>query len=360
MGNESMQATCLNNIGAVYFEKAQYEDARTYYQQALQLREKSKVPGDIVNSVLNLAEVSVRMGEYDQAIAQYMRALDLHRSMDDQRGAAIDSYTLGNDVRLPGAFWRRRDLQAGRVQHLPEPERQDHWMADIQGGYGESLILAGRGEEAKTHLNDALILARELKNDGLVAQTLGFQGDAAFYRGDSKSAHALYEQALQAATRSKEPDRILTAKVNLAQGSAAGRISTQQAVASLRQLMQQADEQGVPNISVECQIYMAEAMIRSHDNAHAQQELGRALLRADKIGLKPLSAKAHFLLGTALRDSGNHRSQQQYRKPSDCSTTCATNRAPTNPAALRLQDHVRRSYPRSAASEDLTDPAPPA
>ena len=87
------------------------------------------------------------------------------------------------------------------------------WMAEIQGGYGESLILAGRGEEAKTYLNDALSLARELKNDGLVAQTLGFQGDAAYYRGDSKSARALYEQALQAATRSKEPDRILTAKV---------------------------------------------------------------------------------------------------------------------------------------------------
>ncbi len=48
VGDESMQAICLNNIGAVYFEKAQYEDARTYYQQALQLREKSKVPGDIV------------------------------------------------------------------------------------------------------------------------------------------------------------------------------------------------------------------------------------------------------------------------------------------------------------------------
>ena len=39
-------------------------------------------------------------------------------------------------------------------------------------------------------------------------------------------------------------------------------------------------------------------MIRNHDNAHAQQELERALFRADKIGLKPLSAQAHYLLGT--------------------------------------------------------------
>jgi hypothetical protein len=29
LSNESLQAIYLNNIGAVYFEKAQYEDART-------------------------------------------------------------------------------------------------------------------------------------------------------------------------------------------------------------------------------------------------------------------------------------------------------------------------------------------
>ncbi len=313
IGNEGLQATCLNNIGAVYFEKAQYEDARTYYQQALQLREKSKVPGDIVNSVFNLAEVSVRIGEYDQAIAQYMRALELHRSMDDARGAAIDSYTLGTMFYYQGRFGAAVNSKQDAFTTFQKLKDKTTWMADIQGGYGESLVLAGRGEEAKTPLNDALNLARELKNDGLVAQALGFQGDAAYYRGDSKSAHALYEQALPAATRSKEPDRILTAKVNLVritlqEGQA------QQALASLPKLVQQADEQGVPNVSIECRISMAEAMIRNHDNARAQQELGRALLRADKIGLKPLSAKAHFLLGTALRSSGNQTdAQQEYR-----------------------------------------------
>jgi tetratricopeptide (TPR) repeat protein len=88
----------------------------------------------------------------------------------------------------------------------------------------------------------------------------------------------------------------------------------QQAIPSLRQLMQQADDQSVPNMSVECAIYLAEAMIRNHDNERAQQELARALLRADKIGLKPLSTKAHFLLGAALRASGNQaEAWQQYR-----------------------------------------------
>jgi hypothetical protein len=55
-------------------------------------------------------------------------------------------------------------------------------------------------------------------------------------------------------------------------------------------------------------------MLRNQDNTHAQQELQRALLRADKVGLKPLSAQAHYLLGNALRSSGSQaEAQQHYR-----------------------------------------------
>ena len=311
VGNESLQAACLNNIGSVYFEKAQYEDAHAYYEQALQLREKSNVPGGIVDSVHNLAETAVRMGQYDQAITQYMRALDLSRKMDDIRGAAIESYTLGKVFEYQGRFGAALNARQEAFKTFQNLKDRTYWMAEISGGYGHALVLAGRGDEAKTYLGDALSLARELTNDGLVAQTLGFQGDADYRRGDLKSARPLYEQALGAATRSKEPDRILTAKVDLAE-LALQEGQAQQAISSWRQLAQQADEQGAPNVSVECAIYMADAMIRSHDYAHAQQELGRALLRADKTGLRPLSAKAHFLLGTALRASGKAAEAQQH------------------------------------------------
>jgi serine/threonine protein kinase/tetratricopeptide (TPR) repeat protein len=311
LGDEGMQAICLNNIGAVYFEKAQYEDARAYYQQALQLREKAKVPRDIVESVHNLAETSVRMGQYDLAVSQYMRALDLWRSIDDTRGAAIESYTLGMMFDYQGRFGAAINSKQDALKTFQELKDKTYWMAEIEGGYGDALTLAGRGDEASSYLNDALSLSRELKNQGMESQTLAFQGNVPYFRGDSKSARALYEQALQAATHSKEPDRILTAKVALAKVDAQEG-PPQQAINSFRKLMQDADDQGVPNISVECSIYMAQAMIRNHDNVHAQQELERALVRADKIGLKPLSVKAHYLLGTAFRASGDQLEAQQH------------------------------------------------
>jgi tetratricopeptide (TPR) repeat protein/predicted Ser/Thr protein kinase len=314
IGNESLQAICLNNIGGAYSEKGQHEDALTYFQQALQLREKSKVPQDIVEAVHNLGEASVSMGHYDEAIQQYMRALDLRRSISDNRGAAIESYSLGTLFDYQGRFGAAVNSKQDALKTFRDLKDKTFWMAEMLGGYGEALILAGRGDGAKSSLDDALSLSRELKNDGMVAQTLGFQGDAFFYRGDFKSAHSLYAQALQAATRSKEPDKILIAKASLAKVEVQEK-RAQEAISSLHPLIQQADELGLMYISVECSVFMAEAMIQNHDYPHARQELERVLLRSDKLGQQPLSARAHYLLATIERDSGNNsEAQDNYRQ----------------------------------------------
>jgi len=156
-------------------------------------------------------------------------------------------------------------------------------------------------------------LARDLKNDGLVAQTLTFEGDVFYYSGDANSARPYYENALQSATRSKEPDKVLIAKTCLARAELeVGRAAT--AINTLRSTVKQAEDQGFAYVAVESSVYMADAMLRNRDGFHARQELERALQQGDKLGLKPLSAKAHHLLGVALSTSGNElEAQQHYR-----------------------------------------------
>lgn len=313
IGNESLQATCLNNIGAVYSEKSQYDDALTYFQQVLQLREKSKVPEGVVEAVQNLGQVLSSMGQYDQAISHYMRALELRRSMNDPQGTALVSYALGGLFDYQGRFGAAVNSKGEALKALRDLKDKSFWMPEILGSYGESLILAGRGDEAKGSLDEALSLAREQKNDGLIAQTLAFQGDAFFYQGDFKAAHSLYEQSLQAAERSKDAQKILLAKIGLAEVEVREKRG-RQAIPDLRKLIQQADDLTLKYSSVECSIFMAEAMMQSHDYTHARQELQRALLLADKFGQQPLSAHAHYLLATITRDSGNNtEAQDNYR-----------------------------------------------
>ncbi len=311
IGDEGMQAVCLNNIGSVYFSKGEYQDALTYFQQALQLREKSKVPQEIAETVHNVAETSARMGQYDHAVSQYMRALELRRSTGDARGAAIESYSMGTLFDYQGRFGAAINSKQDALKAFRDLKERTFWAAEILGGYGEALTLAGRGDESQAYLEEALNLSRELKNDGLVAQTLAFQGDTAYYRGDLKSARSYYERAAQAAAQSKEPDKLLIAKTGLAKTDIdAGKHGA--AITSLRSVAKQSEDQGFVFMAVECSIYMGDAMMRNQDGPHARQELDRAILQTEKLGLRPLGAKAHYLLATALRTSGNLAEAQQH------------------------------------------------
>jgi tetratricopeptide (TPR) repeat protein/predicted Ser/Thr protein kinase len=311
--NETMQAISLNNIGGVYLDKGQYEDALTYFHQALQLRENSKVPGDIVEAVHNLGYTSADMGQYDQAISYYLRALELRRSMDDRHGAAIESYSLGTLFNYQGRFGAAINSRQEGLKTFRDIKDKTFWMAKMLDGVAESLILAGRGDEAKGYLDEALSLSRELKNDGMVAETLGVQGDLSFYAGDFNSARASYAQALQAATRSKEPETIVTAKANLAKVQVEEKQALE-GISSLRAVIQQANDLGLKYMAVESSIFLAEAMMQSHDSAHsaqARQELERALLLSDKLGMQPLSARGHYMLATIAREAGNNSDAQE-------------------------------------------------
>ena len=303
-GDETYQAQCLNDIGNVYLTKGQYDDALTYFQQALQLREKLKVPGEIVETVYNLADTDAKLGQYDQALSQYLRALDLHRSAGDKRGAAIDSYGMGSLFGYQGRYGAALNSKEEALKTFRELQDRSVWMAEILSGYGGALAEAGRWDEAQKTLGESLALARDLKSQPLVAQTLNFQGDGAFYRGDFESARTLYGQALEAVSRTKDRNKVLISEIGLAKVAILeGRSAA--AITSLNSLAQEADSLGLKYLSAQCSTYRAEALLANKDYARAQQELESALGKAEKLGLRELLAKNEYLLATALRLTGN-------------------------------------------------------
>jgi len=323
-GDESYQAVCLNNIGNVYLSRGQYDDALTYLQQALQLREKLKVPGDIAETVHNLADTNAKMGQYDLAVSQYLRALDLHRGAGDKRRAASDSYGLGALYGHQGRYGAALNSKEEAVKAFRGLQDHSPTMAEILSGYGGALAEAGRWEEAQKTLNEALSLARELKSQPVIAQTLNFQGDNALYRGDSKLAQALYGQALETASRTKDRDQVLTSKIGLAK-VALGEGRSREAASKLKSLTQEADSLGLQYLSVECSVDLAEALVNAKDYSGARRELEPALTKAEKLGLRTLLAEDHYLLATAFRATGNGtEATSHYRE------------------ALRLLDEMRK------------------
>jgi serine/threonine protein kinase/tetratricopeptide (TPR) repeat protein len=313
VGNLNGQGYVLNNIGNAYFFKADYQNARTYFEQALQVREKLNVPNNIADTLHNLGDTSGKMGQYDLAVEQYLRALDLRRSTGDKRGAALESSSMGILFGYQGRYGAALSSEEDALKTFRELQERGYWLAEILGLYGNALAQVGRSDDAQKSLDEAMNVARELKNQATTAKIQGYQGDNAFYRGEFKAAAALYDEALKTASHASDLDLILVSKLNVAKVAVRqGRF--QSAASLLSKLSEEADSMGLKYVSVECSIYHAEALMNLKSYEPARKELESALSRSDKLGMKALLAESHYLLARDLELAGKTADAPEHYK----------------------------------------------
>jgi len=81
----------LSNIGSAYLEKGENEDALTYLQQALQIREKLKLPADIAETLHNW-EPSTRTSDRRPGMTSSCGD-GLYRNGGNNQGVAVMSKT---------------------------------------------------------------------------------------------------------------------------------------------------------------------------------------------------------------------------------------------------------------------------
>jgi tetratricopeptide (TPR) repeat protein len=269
-------------------------------------------PGDVADSLYNLGDTFSRTGQYNQAMDYFLKALDLWRKAGDKRGIAFASYGLGKIFAFQGRYGAALTSQKEAFNDWKDLGERGFWLPEMQAAYGYALILIGRGDEAQKDIEQALSMARDLKNNPLVARILNFQGDRLFYRGDFKAARPLYEQASQVAAHTTDREQILTSKFNLAK-LAVREGRSRDAVKILKPLAEEADRSGLKHLSVECLFYLGEALTKSKDYSGAREVLNRGLRNGEKLGLQALVAKSHYLLAEALRFSNNQgEASRQY------------------------------------------------
>jgi hypothetical protein len=74
-------------------------------------------------------------------------------------------------------------------------------------------------------------------------------------------------------------------------------------IPDLKKLAQDADAAGLKSLSVECALYLDQALAQTK-GAAAEQDLSLTLARAENLGLRVLQAKAQGLQGSLLAKSG--------------------------------------------------------
>jgi tetratricopeptide (TPR) repeat protein/predicted Ser/Thr protein kinase len=307
------QALCLSNIGDVYFAKYDTDNALIYYQQSLQLREKLNEPVYLAETLAALGEVYTAMGDYEQALSNMMNALDVARKANDAKDAASISGSIGKVLMYQGRLGAAVSAMQDSVNGFRSASNKSLDMADALNNLAEALALVGRGDESGKLLDEATGLANDLKNESVKSELLNTRGDAAFYRGDLKSARGAYEQAALAAGKTKDRENLLVAKMNLARVTLAEG-HAQSAIGELRGAIQQAETLHLKYYWLRSKVDLAEALIATKDYTHARQELEDAQSSSEKLAIRLETARIHYLLGDAMRLSGSREeASQQYQ-----------------------------------------------
>jgi serine/threonine protein kinase/Tfp pilus assembly protein PilF len=303
LGDESSQALCLNNIGSIKLDSGEYQDALTYLDQAYQLRQKLKVPADIADSQHNLAEVNTKLGQYDTALSLYLKAIETRRSINDQRGVALESDSMAKIFAAQGRYGAALSSMKDALNIFQQNKEITSFTVEIVGGWGDLLGQVGRGDEGRPSLESALSTAHQIKDDASVALATNWMGDAYFYKGDNGAARTQYEEAFELSSKTSNQERILISKVNKAKVElAVGHYGP--VIPVLKKLAEDADKLGLKSVSVECSIYLSQAMIAGKNYSDARQELDLAQARAEKLGLRLLQAKAQYQIASLLIQSG--------------------------------------------------------
>ena len=311
LGNRGSEALALNNIGSAYHAKGRFPDAQTYFERALQLREQAKVPREMADTLHNLGETLNRMGKYDQALSRYMRALQLRRDDGDKRSEAIESYSMATIFDYQGRYGAAVEAKSEALRAFREIKQRDFWLGEILSGYGSSLALAGRFDEAAKHLEEAAALGRELQNPSLVAQVARFQAERFFYAGDVRGAARLADEAAQAAARSQDKALIVWAQAEVARAVAAAQ-PTRAAAAELATVGRRAEAAGLRYLSVSCALERTHTLVRAGDPRQARQEIERVIANAEGLGLRELAVKAEYVRATALRLAKDSQARKHY------------------------------------------------
>ena len=186
--DEVEQAKTLSNIGLLYWEQGQYNEAIGSYQAGLQLvgEKDARIAGSIHN---NLGLVYKERGEYEAALEHYQRALSLHRANHFARG---ESDTLGNIGGLHADLGHYREALQEYQESTDVAEREGLKPSVMQnlGNMGLIYTALGRVPDALSAFDRASALAAE---EGLKRE----EGDWHKGKGSALALMGKYDAALE-------------------------------------------------------------------------------------------------------------------------------------------------------------------
>ncbi|WP_208352053.1 CHAT domain-containing tetratricopeptide repeat protein [Aetokthonos hydrillicola] len=204
IGDRSVQAKSLTNLGYAYHNRGNAKQALTYYQQALVIFRAIKKRDLEAQIVTNLGAAYRDLGNYAKAIEYHQQALTIARQIKDSQRELWALGNLGNAYNDQSKYKEAIDYYQ-QVLAIARQIKDRQSEFQVLGNLGIAYNSLGDYTKASEYYQQSLTIAREFKNPLGEAQALGGLGNVYHAWGKYNEAIKYHEQQLTIARQINNP-----------------------------------------------------------------------------------------------------------------------------------------------------------
>ncbi|MGB5959133.1 MAG: tetratricopeptide repeat protein [Coleofasciculaceae cyanobacterium] len=188
-------ATTLHNLGRVAQELREFEQAKLYYQQALDIKIEFGDRYSQANTLHQLGIVAQLLREFEQAKHYYQQALDIYIAFSDRYSQADTLHQLGRVAEELREYEQAKSYYQQALD-IDIEDRNRYSQASTLHQLGIVAQKLREYEQAQTYYQQALDLKIEYSDRFYQASTLHHLGMVAQELREYEQAQTYYQQAL--------------------------------------------------------------------------------------------------------------------------------------------------------------------
>jgi signal transduction histidine kinase len=193
--NASNLAVILNDLGIVHRKLADYVESRKYHQKATEFALKAKDNETVEMSFHGLGTLYDQTGDYDDAVACYLRTLMLTQERGDKEGVIITRQNLAKTY-MHLSFQDASIKEIETAYQSATTLKKDSLSANVLHDYAEILIHFKDYSKALTKMEAALKIYEQIGYERYIGSSLVYLGDIYAKINQTEHAFSYFEQAL--------------------------------------------------------------------------------------------------------------------------------------------------------------------
>lgn len=212
-------ATCLNNIGVVYYYQGRYQETLDYFQQALDIKQQALGQDniDVASYLNNIGNVYTALKQLDQALTFHQQALGIRRQLlgEEHPDVAISLNNIGSVYRdqhhfdqALDSYQQALDIRQRLLGSEDPATATSHNNIALVYQHQKNLPLA------LEHQQQALAIRETIygKQHSLIATSCNNIGTVYYLQGDTAQALNYLLRALDIRERLLGPQHLTTGK----------------------------------------------------------------------------------------------------------------------------------------------------